>query len=118
MPFYGLNIPVMRLKDARANKLMALVDRKKFASRDVFDVWYFLSKPQEVEINYDLVRERLGLSPKQLYEKVLKRINKVRGESLLSGMGELLDEKQKNWVKDKLVSELNQLIKIQLEVLL
>ncbi|MFH2062432.1 MAG: nucleotidyl transferase AbiEii/AbiGii toxin family protein [Candidatus Beckwithbacteria bacterium] len=115
-PFYGVNIPVMRLGDAMANKLMALVDRKKFASRDVFDVWYFLSKLEVREINYELVKERLGLTPKQLYNKVLKRINKVRGESLLAGMGELLDAKQKTWVKDKLISELNQLIKIQMSV--
>jgi predicted nucleotidyltransferase component of viral defense system len=114
-PFYGVNIPVMVLEDMVASKLMALVDRKKFASRDVFDVWYFLSRPG-VEVNYDLIRERLGLTPKQLYKKVLERVNKKRGESLLQGMGELLDAEQKVWVKDKLIGELNQLAKIQLSV--
>ncbi len=68
-PFYGVNIPVMRLQDAMANKLMALADRKKFANRDVFDAWYFLSKLEAEEINYDLIKEKLGLTPKQLYQK-------------------------------------------------
>jgi len=112
-PFYGINIPVMRLQDAMANKLMALADRKKFANRDVFDAWYFLSKLEAEEINYQLIKERLGLTPKQLYQKMLKRINKKRGESVLQGMGELLTEKQKIWAKENLVKELKQLIKIQ-----
>jgi len=115
-PFYGVNIPVMRLQDAMANKLMALADRKKFANRDVFDAWYFLSKLEAEEINYDLIKERLGLTPKQLYQKMLKRINKKRGESVLQGMGELLDEKQKVWVKTNLVNELVELVKIRGEV--
>lgn len=110
--FYGINIPVMRLQDAMANKLMALVDRKKFANRDIFDAWYFLNQPESAEINYQLIKERLGLTPKQFYQKMRKLINKKRSESVLQGMGELLDEGQKNWVKDKLINELNQLIKI------
>ncbi|MDZ7586235.1 MAG: nucleotidyl transferase AbiEii/AbiGii toxin family protein [Patescibacteria group bacterium] len=114
-PFYGVNIPVMKLQDAMANKLMALADRKKFANRDVFDAWYFLSKLEAEEINYELIKERLGLMPKKLYQKILKRINKKRGESVLQGMGELLTEKQKSWVKNKLLSELNQLIRIHLD---
>ena len=116
-PFYGVNIPVMRLQDAMANKLMALADRKKFANRDVFDAWYFLSKLEAEEINYDLIKERLGLTPKQLYQKMLKRINKKRGESVLQGMGELLTEKQKIWAKNNLIKELSQLIKIHQDVL-
>ena len=113
--FYGINIPVMRLQDAMANKLMALVDRKKFANRDVYDAWYFLNQPESVEINYQLIKERLGLTPRQLYQKMRKLINKKRSESVLQGMGELLDEKQKVWAKNKLISELNQLIKIQMD---
>lgn len=116
-PFYGINIPVMRLQDAMANKLMALADRKKFANRDVFDAWYFLSKLEAEEINYQLIKERLGLTPKKLYQKMLKRINKKRGESVLQGMGELLDEKQKIWAKNNLIKELSQLIKIHQDVL-
>ncbi|MCG2692015.1 nucleotidyl transferase AbiEii/AbiGii toxin family protein, partial [Microgenomates group bacterium] len=116
-PFYGVNIPVMMLKDTMANKLMALVDRRKFANRDVFDAWYFLSKLEAEEINYDLIKERLGLTPKQLYQKMLKRINKKRGESVLQGMGELLTEKQKIWAKNNLIKELSQLIKIHQDVL-
>ena len=115
--FYGINIPVMRLQDAMANKLMALVDRKKFANRDVYDAWYFLNQPESVEINYQLIKKRLGLTPRQLYQKMRKLINKKRSESVLQGMGELLDEKQKVWAKNKLISELNQLIKIQMDSL-
>lgn len=113
-PFYGINIPVMRLPDAMANKLTALVDRKKFANRDVFDAWYFLSKPEAVEINYELIKEKLGLTPKQLYQKMRQRISQKRPESILAGMGELLTEKQKIWAKENLVKELKQLIKIQI----
>lgn len=112
--FYGVKVPVMVLEDSVANKMMALVDRKKFANRDVFDVWYFLGLP-EVEVNEKLIKEKLGINLKQLYQKILKRVNKKRGESYLAGMGELLSEEQKVFVREEMIEELNQLIKVQLD---
>jgi len=115
--FYGVSVAAMVLPDMIANKLTAIVDRKKFANRDIFDAHYFLSQPGVVEINYQLIKERTGLEAKQFYQKMYQRINKKRQENLLHGMGELLTGKQKTWVKEKLLDELNELIKIQLDIL-
>jgi len=115
--FYGVSIPVMVLEDAMANKLMALVDRYRFANRDVFDAHYFLSLPEAGEINFDLVKAKLGLTPEQLFKKIIKRISKKRPGGMLQGMGELLTESQKRWVKEKLVDELTELIKLQQDLL-
>lgn len=114
---YGASMAVMVWPDMVANKLMALIDRRKLANRDVFDAHFFLSQPEAVKINYQLVEQRLKLKPKQLYKKALSRIQKKRKRSWLYGMGELLDKNQKIWVKQKMVEELIELIKMQLDLL-
>ncbi len=115
--WYGVRIPVMVWEDMVANKLMALVDRQKFASRDVFDTWYFLSNLEGREINYELIRERLGLGPRELYQKILERIEDKRGKDLLQGMGELVGEEKKNWIRNNLKQELVDLIRMRMDLL-
>jgi predicted nucleotidyltransferase component of viral defense system len=114
--FYGVKIPVMRLEDAITNKLMAVIGRRKMANRDLFDAYFFLNLPEAEKINYQLIETETGLKPKQFYQKMYKVINVNRQVSPLHGMGELLDDQQKRWVKDKLLDELKQLIKIQIDL--
>lgn len=114
--FYGVKIPVIKLEDAMTNKLMAVIGRRKMANRDLFDVHFFLNLPEAEGINYQLIETETGLKPKQFYQKVYKVVNTKRQVSPLDGMGELLDEKQKRWVKEKLIDELKQLVKIQIDL--
>lgn len=114
--FYGLNIPVMVLPDMMAFKLMALIDRASLAARDVFDVCYFLGLPEASDINYGLVKKRLGLSPAELYWKIVDRVGKAKKKGLLQGLGELLSDEQKAWVRNEMTNELNRLVKIQLDL--
>ena len=114
--FYGVKIPVMRLEDAITNKLMAVIGRKKMANRDLFDVHFFLNLLEADKINYKLIETETGLKPKQFYQKMYKVVTAKRKVSPLDGMGELLNEKQKNWVREKLIEELKQLVKIQIDL--
>ncbi len=101
----GISILVMKQPDMTAGKLSALLTRKKFASRDMFDLEFFLKN--NWPIDEEVVKEKTGLSPKEAFKKAIKKVEAVNQEGLLEGLGELLEsEKQKAWVKTKLKDEL------------
>lgn len=100
-----LGIPVMMMKkeDMVANKLAALLTRRKFAIRAVFDLWFFLKN--KWPINETVVVEKTGLSLKKAIEQAIKKVNGIDKNQRLHGLGDLLDNKQKAWVKEKLIDE-------------
>jgi predicted nucleotidyltransferase component of viral defense system len=99
----GISMLVMKKEDMAAGKLSALLTRKRFAPRDVFDLWFFLQ--DHWEINQKVLREKTDMSLAQALIKAKKKLKGMTGSELLAGLGELLDNKQKSWVKEKLVPE-------------
>lgn len=110
-----LGIPVLLIKkeDMVAGKLAAFLTRKKFASRDLFDLWFFLKN--EWEINEESFKNKTGLSLKQGLKKAVLKLKNIKIKQLLRGVGELLKEKQKYWVKENLKNELLFYLKLYLE---
>ncbi len=102
--YLGISILVMKKGDMVAGKLSALLTRRKFATRDLFDLWYFLK--DNWTINEDLLKENTNLSLKNALEKTEEKILDIKKNQLLSGLGDLLDLKQRVWVKDKLKEDL------------
>jgi len=113
--FLGISMLVMKKQDMAAAKLAALLTRKKFATRDMYDLWFFLKNSWE--INEDYLKKRMELSLVQSLEMVQPLIKQVKNKDLLSGLGELLDNKQKAWAKEKLQDELLFLIKLYLSLI-
>lgn len=104
---------VMKEDDMVANKLSALLTRKKFASRDVFDLHFFLK--ENWQIDERVIKEKIDMSLAEALQKAHDRVKTIRETELLAELGELLeDEKQKAWVKDKLQEELLFLLKLYL----
>lgn len=112
-----LGIPVLLMKKEYVTtfKLLALLTRKQFASRDMFDLWFFLK--QHWDIDEKVVKERTGMSLRKALHKAVKKVEAVKPSLLLKGLGELVDEKQKMWVKEKLKDELIFQLKLRLELL-
>lgn len=102
--YLGIPILVTKKEDMVACKLSALITRGKFASRDLFDLWFFLEN--KWQINENVVVEKTNLSLEEALEKAKTRVAKVKKNQLLSGLGELVDQKQKTWIKDHLKDEL------------
>ncbi len=102
--YLGISMLVMRKEDMAAAKLSALLTRKKLATRDLFDLWFFLDN--NWEINEKVFEEKSGLSLSQGLKKAEDKIKKIKKTELLAGLGDLLDNKQKFWVKEKLQDEL------------
>lgn len=101
--FLGMSMLVMKEDDMIAGKLAALLLRKKFAARDVFDLWFFLKS--NWQINGELVETQTGLTVHHALMRAADKIKSLKKTELLSGLGDLLDNKQKDWVKEKLVEE-------------
>ena len=101
--YLGISMLIMKEEDMAAGKLSALLTRKRFATRDVFDLWFFLKN--NWQINEELVLEKTGMSLTDALKKAQNQVKDIKKTELLAGMGDLLDNKQKAWVKEKLVDE-------------
>lgn len=101
--YLGVTALVMRKDDMVAGKLAALLTRRKLAMRDVFDVCLFLKNKWPV--NETVIIEKTGLSLSKVLEQAIKQVNELKDNQLLQGLGELLDAKQKAWVKTKMKEE-------------
>ena len=102
---------VVKQSNMVSSKLAALLTRKKFASRDVFDVWYFLEK--NWEINEDVLLRETGLSKKSALDKALQIVEKINPDLFMPGLGELVNNKTKYWIKNHLKEETLFLLRAQ-----
>jgi predicted nucleotidyltransferase component of viral defense system len=110
--YLGISMLVMVKEDMLAHKLAAMIERGKTANRDIFDVWFFLKNNWPV--NRDIVETRTKMAFREYLKKCVKFIESASQRGILHGMGELLDEKQKAWVKTNLIKDAAFLLKVRL----
>ncbi len=113
--YFGLSVLVSKKECMFANKLLALGTRRRFAMRDVFDVHYFSKNNWEVDER--IIVGKTGGSLKEYLPVCINRIKGVRENEVLSGLGELIDEKTKAWVRQNLKRETIFLLKNHLAAL-
>ena len=111
--YLGVSMQVMVIEDMFAHKLMAMHERIGKTSRDIYDVWVFLTK--RFALNKDIVEERAGMPFNQLVEKCIEQLENMSNTHILNGVGELLTAKQKDWVKLKLREETIALLRLRME---
>lgn len=58
------------------------------------------------QINEEFLKAKSGFSLDQALKKAQPLVKNVKPTELLAGLGELLDNKQKSWVKENLQEEL------------
>ena len=103
--FYGLTIPTLSKDSMFAHKLCAITDRKKVVNRDLYDA-YFMFK-NNFEINEKIIEMRMNKTAKEYIKDLVPFIREnVSPHDILQGLGELVDSKQKIWIKEKLLKEL------------
>lgn len=86
-----------------AGKLAALTLRSQTAIRDIYDVYYFAKN--NWDIDDEMIRTWAGKGVKEYLADCVAVIEKVKGSQILQGLGELLTEKEKHWVKQHLKEE-------------
>lgn len=111
--FNGVSMLVMTKEDMFAHKLVAMHERLRKTSRDIFDVWFF--SKSNWEINRGIVEKRIKKSYKAFLEICIKELEEMNNSNILYGLGELLTEKQKTWAKSKLKLETTFQLKLRLE---
>jgi len=98
--YLGISMLVMKKEDMLAHKLVALLERKNLASRDLFDLWYFMKN--DWEINEKLVELRTNTPIKDYLRKCIEVVKSFNEKYILQGIGELLEKNQKDWTKGNL----------------
>ena len=111
--FLGIAMKVMVKPDMFAHKLCALLDRDMLTNRDVFDVYYFLN--QKTPVNKTIVEERMKMTLEAYLDKCISRIEEIPPKSLLNGIGELVNNDMKAFVRNKLKAETLQMLKMYRE---
>lgn len=108
--YLGIPVKVMVKPDMFAHKLCAVLDRNMIANRDIFDVYFFMQ--QKTPINKNIVEKRMGMEFKEYINSCIAKIEKLPGKNLLNGIGELVDNNLKSFVRDQLKEETIQLLKM------
>ncbi|OGF50387.1 MAG: hypothetical protein A2231_02520 [Candidatus Firestonebacteria bacterium RIFOXYA2_FULL_40_8] len=103
MNYLGIPMKVMVKEDMLAHKLAAMSERMGSSNRDIYDVNYFLKN--NWSLNEGMLAKRVGGDLKSFLEKTAKQVEKIKTNKILDGIGELLDNKAKAWVKNNLAKE-------------
>lgn len=109
----GINIKVMVQADMFAHKLCALLDRETITNRDIFDCWFFMDKQSPV--NKKIIEIRMNMSYEEYLQRCIDTLEISTDKGLLQGIGELLDNKMKTFVRKKLRTETISLLRFYKE---
>ena len=109
----GIQMNVMVIPDMFAHKLCALLDRKEITNRDIFDSWFFMQK--HTPINKFIVENRMGLPFEDYIKKCIDHLESINDRGMLNGLGELVDEEMKKFVRTKLRKETISLLRFYKE---
>lgn len=105
---FGVNIKIMIKPNMFAHKLCAMLDRTEVTNRDIFDCWYFLQT--QTPINKDIVEKRMNCSLNEYLQKCINKLSSMSDRGLLNGLGELMDDNMKKFVRTKMRTETIQLL--------
>lgn len=101
--FMGINMKVMTLSDMFAHKLCAVLDRNELTNRDIFDCWFFMEN--RTPINKNLVENRMKIPFADYLQNCIDTLTNLSDKNLLNGIGDLVDNKMKHFVRSKLCNE-------------
>jgi len=109
----GINMKVMIRQDMFAHKFCALMDRNELTNRDIFDCHFFLQ--QRTPINKNIVEQRMKLPLADYIQTCIDSLEKTSDKGILNGLGELMDEETKKFVRTKLRTETIDLLRFYKE---
>lgn len=109
----GINMKVMTAPDMFAHKLCALLDRSEITNRDIFDSWFFMSK--QTPINAAIVETRMEMPFADYVQKCIDHLEAMSDKGMLNGLGELMDDDMKKFVRTKLRTETISLLRFYKE---
>lgn len=101
--YLGISLLVAKKDYLFASKLAALTLRSEIAMRDVYDIYFFAKN------NWDIDKMILELRTNKSFSEQIKDcislVESIKDNKILSGLGELVTEKEKDWIRAKLKNE-------------
>lgn len=113
--YLGISMLVGKKPYLFASKLAALILRSEIAMRDIYDIWYFAKNNWDIDT--EVLKIRTKKNVKEHLADCIALIEQVKENQILQGLGELLSEKEKTWVKTHLREEVVFLLKNYMSVL-
>ncbi len=113
--YLGISMLVGKKSYLFASKLAALTLRSETAMRDIYDIWYFAKKNWDIDI--EVLKIMTNKSVKEHLANCIVLIEQIKDNQILRGLGELLSEKEKTWIKIHLRKETIFLLKNYMSVL-
>ncbi|EKD56363.1 MAG: hypothetical protein ACD_58C00213G0006 [uncultured bacterium] len=101
--YLGISMLIAKKNYLFASKLVALTQRSRVVTRDVYDIYYFSKNSWDIDL--EIIKNRTGKNIKNYLSDCIVEIEKIENNQILQGLGELLGEKEKIWVKNKLKLE-------------
>lgn len=102
--FLWIQLNILDIGSLWANKFIALQNRTQIANRDIYDIHFILTN--NFDINADIIRERSQISYKEYIQSMIDFLQKLPNNyNILDGLWVTLNEKQKHFVKHKLIWE-------------
>ena len=105
----GISVKTMKISDMFAHKLVALLGRKEIADRDIFDCWWFMSR--QTPVKTAMIEELTQKTYSDYMQECINAIENLPKRSLLYGLGELLEQDMKTFVRNKLRTEILTLLR-------
>jgi len=109
----GINMKVMSLMDMFSHKLCALLDRNNVTNRDIFDCWFFMSR--QTAVNQSIIEQRMGKHLSDYLQDCIDALENLPSKSLLDGLGELVSQEFKTFIRNKLRFEIVTLLRFYKE---
>jgi len=119
----GVPLNVLARDDMFAHKLVAISDRftnktknKKIVNRDLYDINFFFN--QGWKFNHAIIELRQKMPVKNYIKDLINLINKqVDEKNILDGLGALVDDKKRDWVKNNLKKEVLKQLAISIKIM-
>ena len=105
----GVNMQVMVAPDMFAHKLCAVLDRSSITNRDIFDCWFFMNN--KTPVNKSIIETRMEMLYADYLQKCIDALEAMSDKGMLNGLGELMDEDSKKFVRTRLRTETITLLK-------
>lgn len=105
----GISMLVAKKSYLFTSKLAALTTRSETAMRDIYDIWFFAKSNWDIDAV--ALKNRTGKNVGEYLAHCIATIERVKDNQILQGLGELLGEREKKWVKSHLREEVVFLLK-------
>jgi len=113
--YLGISMMVAKKEYLFAEKISALTMRTKTAMRDIYDINYFAKN--NWDIDEEAVKSISNRDKKEQLSLCLEVIEKIKDNEIMTGLGELVKEEEKEWIRKDLRDETIFMIKNYISVI-